>query len=125
MFQGKEFFKSKIFIQATQFSKEAVSRIEELGGAAVSVHHTELGLRALTRPERFVEKGRLVPRLAAPVTRKDRLYYSNPENRGYLLPEYWQKCTESDPEFESKYVKADPLPMPTKPVSFKEFLQRK
>jgi hypothetical protein len=84
-----------------------------------------LGLRALTCPERFLEKGRVIPRLAAPVSRKDRLYYSNPANRGYLLPEYWKKCTESDPEFDKKYVQAAPLPLPAKPVTFKEFLQNK
>ncbi len=112
-------------IQATQFSKEAVVRIEALGGVAVSVHHTELGLKALTRPERFLEKSRVIPRMAAPVSRKDRIYYSNPANRGYLLPEYWAKCVESDPGFEMKYVKIDPLQVPAKPISFKEYLQSK
>lgn len=91
----------------------------------MSIHHTALGLKALTRPERFLEKGKQVPRLAAPVSHKDRIYYSDPKHRGYLLPELWGKCSKANPLFAQQYVQIDPSPLPKKPITFKEFLESK
>jgi hypothetical protein len=104
-------------------SKEAIARIEELGGTAVSVHHTELSMRAFTRPQLF--QNRLIPRSPPPVHIHDRLYYSNPANRGYLVEEYWRKCEEADEHFSSRYIKAEATPLPPKPVLFREFLKSK
>ena len=104
-------------------SKEAVARIEELGGTAVSVHHTELSMRALTRPQLF--QNRLLPRSPPPVHIRDRLYYSDPANRGYLVEEYWKKCAEADEEFEKRYIKAEPTPLPASPVLLREYLAEK
>lgn len=118
--QGKESFTSRVFIQATQFSKQAIERIEELGGTVAAVHHTELGMRALTRPDSF--KGKLLPRFAAPVSRRERVFYSNPQTRGYLTPEVWNKCVAADAAFSLRYVHADPVAIPEEPVRFKDFL---
>ena len=104
-------------------SKEAIARIEELGGTAVSVHHTELSMRALTRPQLF--QNRLLPRSPPPVHIRDRLYYSNPDNRGYLVEEYWRKCVEIDEEFSGRYIKAEAMPLPPKPILFRDFLKSK
>lgn len=112
-----------MFIEVTQLSKEAIGRIEELGGTAVSVHHTELSMRALTRPQLF--QNRLLPRSPPPVHIRDRLYYSDPANRGYLVEEYWKKCVEVDKEFEGRYIKAEATPLPGKPILFNEFLKSK
>lgn len=105
-------------------SKEAISRIEELGGTAVSVHHTELSLRAITRPHLFESKNRLIPRCPPPVHIRDRLYYSNPANRGYLVEEYWNKCRDADASFEQKYIKAEATALPSAPIRLKEFLSK-
>ena len=107
----------------TQLSQEAIKRIEELGGTAVSIHHTELSLRSLTRPQLF--QNRLItPRSPPPTHIRDRLYYSNPLNRGYLVPELWKKCAEADPEFEKRYIKAEATPLPSPPILFRDFLQK-
>ena len=112
-----------MFIEVSQLSQEAIRRIEELGGTAVSVHHTELSLRSLTRPYLF-QKSLLPPRSPPPTHIRDRLYYSNPQNRGYLVPELWQKCAETDPMFEKRYIKAGPTPQPSPPMLFRDFLQK-
>lgn len=105
-------------------SQEAILRIEELGGTAVSIHHTELSLRALTRPELFSAKNRLIPRSPPPVHIRDRLYYSDPANRGYLVEEFWEKCCAADANFDQKYIKAEPTPLPSAPLRLKEFLSK-
>ena len=94
-----------------------------MGGTAVAVHHTELSLRSLTRPNLF--KASLFPPRSPPPTHiRDRLYYSNPENRGYLVKELWEKCAEADPMFEKRYIKAEATPLPSPPILFRDFLQR-
>ena len=103
-------------------SKEAITRIEELGGTAISVHHTDLSLKALTRPHLF--KTRQIPRFSAPVNYRDRLYYSDPANRGYLVDEYWNKCEAVDEEFGKKYVRAVPTALPAPPILFRDFLKK-
>ena len=105
-------------------SKEAIARIEELGGSAVSIHHTELSLRGLTRPQLFEKKHRIIPRSPPPVHIKDRLYYSDPAHRGYLVEEYWKRCSEADPTFEQRYIKAEPTPLPSPPILLKDFLSK-
>jgi hypothetical protein len=88
----------------------------------VAVHHTELGLRSLTRPEWFKNKGRLLPRVAAPVRHEDRVYYSDPARRGYLVAEQWEKCVQADSSFEARYMRTNPVPIPEAPLRFKDFL---
>lgn len=105
-------------------SPEAINRIEELGGTAVAVHHTPLSLKAFTRPYLF-ENSRFVPRSPPPVHSRDRLFYSDPANRGYLVEELWEKCAQADPEFEKRYIKAEPMILPEPPMTFREFLASK
>lgn len=121
--QGREFFKSKIFIEATQLSQEAIARIEELDGTAIAIHHTKLSLRALTRPYLFHD--RILPRSPAPVSYRERLFYSDPRNRGYLVEENWRKCAEMDLKFEERYIRDNVTPLPEPPVPFKTFLLKK
>ncbi len=122
--RGNFKFKSKIFIQATKFSQEAIKKIEELGGTAVSVYHTSLGLRVIKNPNYFIKKSCLskIPKFAAPVKNTDLLYYSDPKYRGYLLPDLWNKICSVNKDFENHYVKVDPIPIPEKPVLLKDFL---
>ena len=85
-----------------------------------AVHHTELGLRALTNPARF--KNNRIPRLAAPVRYDDRVYYSDPARRGYLVEDVWAKCADADKSFMDRYVKVDPIEMPPAPVQLRDYL---
>lgn len=112
-----------MLIEATQLSKDAIARVEELGGTAVAIHHTPLSMRALTRPQLF--QNRLLPRSPPPVHIRDRLFYSDPQNRGYLVEEYWKKCREADETFETRYIKAEPTPLPAAPVLFRDYLSDK
>ena len=80
-------------------------------------------MKALTRPYLF--RDRFLPRSPAPVNYRERLFYSDPKNRGYLVEENWKKCAERDLEFEARHVKDDALPLPEPPVPFKTFLLKK
>ena len=123
--RGGRALTSRVHIQATQFSAQARDRIEALGGVAVAVYHTGLGLRALARPQWFMRRHGALPRFAAPVKHRDRLFYSDPEQRGYLVPELWAKCVAADPAFAQRYVHAAPVPVPEPPLTFREFLAQK
>ncbi|EGC29003.1 hypothetical protein DICPUDRAFT_84943 [Dictyostelium purpureum] len=50
---GKEYFKHKINIELTDFSKAAKETIENLGGTAQPVYYDRVGLRYLLKPEKF------------------------------------------------------------------------
>lgn len=50
----------------SQVSRAARAAVERAGGSVTTVYYNKLGLRALTRPEWFVKKGRLLPRSARP-----------------------------------------------------------
>ncbi|KAF9923166.1 YmL10 [Mortierella alpina] len=78
---GKADFKTPIHIEVSRASKSAIKAIEACGGKITSVYYNELGLRALTKPEKFEE----LPRFARPMKKKDIAFYSNEANRGYLV----------------------------------------
>ena len=63
-------------------SKQAIARVEELGGSVTTVYYNRLGLRVMLKPHKFDPKR--VPRFAQPTSVRDRIYYSSEENRGYL-----------------------------------------
>lgn len=99
---GHHHFKLPVEIHATRFTKSAIKAIEEAGGKAVSVFHSDAGLRQLKNPERFWRKDpeKAMAKLEAPSRLRDRLFYSDPKTRGYLAPPVLQTLTE---EFKSKY----------------------
>ncbi|KAF9953364.1 YmL10 [Mortierella alpina] len=78
---GKADFKAPINIEVSRASKSAIKAIEACGGTITSVYYNELGLRALTKPEKFEE----LPRFARPMKKKDIAFYSSEANRGYLV----------------------------------------
>ncbi|KAG0256626.1 YmL10 [Mortierella polycephala] len=77
---GKLEFKTPINIEISRASKSAIKAIEACGGTVTSVYYNKLGLRALTKPEKFEE----LPRFARPMKKKDIAFYSDVANRGYL-----------------------------------------
>ena len=53
-------------MQVSRVSQKAKAAVEAAGGSVTRVHYTRLGLKALTKPEWFEKKGRLLPRPARP-----------------------------------------------------------
>jgi large subunit ribosomal protein L15 len=63
---GAEDFTLKVDLQITAASSAAREAIEKAGGSVTTVYYNKLGLRALTQPEWFDKKGRVLPRPARP-----------------------------------------------------------
>lgn len=54
-------------LEITRATKAAIEHIESIGGKLTTVYYNALGLRVLTRPERFFK----IPKFAAPTRKKD------------------------------------------------------
>lgn len=94
------FLTTPITLYATEFSPEAIKRIEEIGGKAVAFYHTPLGFRALIHPEKFLRP----IRFAAPILIRDLMYYWSYENRGYLHPEIMKNLSQDETLEFNRYV---------------------
>ncbi|CCJ29228.1 unnamed protein product, partial [Pneumocystis jirovecii] len=77
---GKEFFNTPIEIYVSKASREAIKRIEAVGGKVTCVYYNYLGLRAHLHPETF----KIIPKQALPINKSNIQYYSNKVNCGYL-----------------------------------------
>ncbi|BGP01257.1 YmL10 [Rhodotorula toruloides] len=73
-----------LHITVSKASESAIKAVEKLGGTVISRYYNRLTLRALVRPDMFIKKGKKIPRNADPITRRDLVYYSSEEKRGYL-----------------------------------------
>ena len=88
MFQGCTWFQAKVNIEVNRASKTAIEAVERNGGTVKCVYHDRLQLRALLKPEKYPI---LKPRPARPKN-KYILWYSDPDNRGFLAdPEEVEK----------------------------------
>ncbi|EDQ92627.1 uncharacterized protein MONBRDRAFT_2372, partial [Monosiga brevicollis MX1] len=77
--EGSADFDLPVRIEVSRASKSAIEAIEKAGGIVSCAYYDRVGLRALLKPEKFTT----IPRRARPPN-KQRPYYENPENRGYL-----------------------------------------
>lgn len=104
--QGAQYLTTpNLHITVSKASESAIKAVEKLGGTVISRYYNRLTLvrlllicvsllptltkarapqRALVRPDMFVRKGKPIPRDADPITRRDLVYYSSKEKRGYL-----------------------------------------
>ncbi|KAJ1660155.1 YmL10 [Dispira simplex] len=80
--QGYEHFDTKVQIEVSKASPGAIASIERAGGRVTCVYYNRLGLRALLYPHKFIE----LPKFAKPTNGKILAWYSDPQNRGYLVP---------------------------------------
>lgn len=64
--KGADTFSWNVKLEVSQVSEKARTAIEKAGGEVTTVYYNTLGLRALTRPEWFLKKGRKIPRPARP-----------------------------------------------------------
>ncbi len=62
--QGADKLSSPVHLQVSQTSRAAREAVEKAGGSVTTVYYNPLGLKALTRPDWFPRKGRLLPRAA-------------------------------------------------------------
>ncbi|KAJ9474768.1 54S ribosomal protein L10, mitochondrial [Pseudozyma hubeiensis] len=80
--EGANFLESPINLIVSRASQSAIDAIEKAGGSVECRYYTPLSLRALVKPHKFA--GKILPRAADPINKKDLVWYSSPRNRGYL-----------------------------------------
>lgn len=101
-------------IVANKFTQQAIDQIVRIGGIPVAMHFTTLSLRTVLEPHRIVgtaEKptGKRLPRMAAPVKERDKLYYFSKRNRGYLHPDM-QQIIQNDVQLKEFFSRAVVIP---------------
>lgn len=64
--RGADSFIHPMHFEVSRVSKKARAAVEAAGGSVTRVHYNKLGLKALTDPEWFAKKGRLLPKPARP-----------------------------------------------------------
>ena len=102
--KGKERLKTPgLQIEISRASEEAIEAVEELGGEVTTVHYNKLALRALLKPEKFLQ----IPKFARPPP-KWQAYYTNWErNRGYLsVQAQMRNLLKQRPELREAFTKA-------------------
>ncbi|TKY89448.1 hypothetical protein EX895_001979 [Sporisorium graminicola] len=80
--EGAPHLESPVNLVVSRASQSAISAIEAAGGSVECRYYTPLSLRALVKPHKFA--GKILPRPADPINKKDLVWYSSPRNRGYL-----------------------------------------
>lgn len=101
---GNDWFRSKVLIEVSKASSEAIKSVEKHGGSIVTAHYNRLGLQVLLKPWKFA--GRPLPRRALP-KKKLMAYYLNPENRGYLAVTEEGKARMKEGGIEGAYCGPD------------------
>lgn len=79
---GANHLESPVNLVVSRASQTAIAAIEGKGGSVECRYYTPLSLRALVKPHKFV--GKILPRTADPIAKKDLVWYASPRNRGYL-----------------------------------------
>lgn len=93
---GRDFLRQPIEIHATRFTETAIEAIKAVGGRPVAVFHTPEAIRQIKAPARYARKNPEYAHLAfdPPTRLKDRLFYEDPKNAGYLAREIIEKHSE-------------------------------
>ncbi|KAG7813384.1 hypothetical protein KL921_000930 [Ogataea angusta] len=82
---GAPVYKLNINIESTKATQTAIETIENNGGKYTARYFSRsLGYQVHMAPERFMRSKGYVPMQAKPIARRDILYYTSPEKRGYL-----------------------------------------
>lgn len=80
--EGANHLEAPVNLIVSRASQSAIQAIEAAGGSVECRYYTPLSLRALVKPHKFA--GKILPRPADPINKKDLVWYSSPRNRGYL-----------------------------------------
>ncbi|PWY98715.1 ribosomal protein L15 [Testicularia cyperi] len=89
--EGATHLEAPVNLVVSRASQSAIAAIEAAGGSIECRYYTPLSLRALVKPHKFV--GKIPPRPADPIAKKDLVWYSSPRNRGYLAKRHALKAT--------------------------------
>lgn len=73
---GAETLAQPVDVVVSRASLSAIKAIEAAGGSITCVYYTPLTLRALVKPEKWTDKGKMVPRQSIPIGRKDLREYT-------------------------------------------------
>lgn len=101
--KGKERLRTPIQLEISRASQEAIEAVEKVGGEVTTVHYNRLALRALLKPDKFLQ----LPKFARPPP-KWLPYYTNwDRNRGYLsVQAQMRNLLKERPELEEPFAKA-------------------
>lgn len=81
---GSAHLRTPVHVVVSRASKSAIAAVEAAGGSIVCRYYNATSLRALIEPQKWLMRGKPLPRFADPVSQSDLLWYSSPNNRGYL-----------------------------------------
>lgn len=80
-----ERLRQPIDIIVARASKSAIKAVESVeGGNITCKFYTPLSIRAAIKPEKWTDQGKLVPDDPLPIGRRDLMYYTDIQRRGYL-----------------------------------------
>lgn len=82
--QSSERLRQPINLVVSRASVSAIKAVESLGGTITCKFYTPLSIRAAVKPEKWTDRGRVVPEDPIPLGRRDLMYYTDMKNRGYL-----------------------------------------
>lgn len=81
---GSVHLRTPVHLTLSRASRSAIDAVERAGGSIVCRYYNALSLRALVKPQKWLMKAKPLPRFADPVSKRDLLWYSSLNNRGYL-----------------------------------------
>lgn len=100
--KGKERLTTPLQLEISRASSQAIEAMEAIGGEVTTVHYNRLALRALLKPDKFVQ----LPKFARPPPKWQPYYTNWNENRGYLsVQAQMRKMLKERPELEEAFTK--------------------
>ncbi|WFD29028.1 YmL10 [Malassezia sp. CBS 17886] len=81
---GESHLRTSVSIVVSRASRSAIKAVEAAGGSIMCRYYNATSLRATVKPQKWLQQDKPLPRFADPVSRRDLLWYSSLNNRGYL-----------------------------------------
>ncbi|WFD35483.1 YmL10 [Malassezia cuniculi] len=81
---GAQHLRTPVHLIVSRASQRAIKAVEAAGGSIVCRYYNATSLRALVRPQKWLAENRPLPHFADPVSKRELLWYSSLNNRGYL-----------------------------------------
>ena len=81
---GAQHLRTPVNLVVSRASQRAIKAVEGAGGSIVCRYYNATSLLALVRPQKWLGDNRPLPHFADPVSKRELLWYSSLNNRGYL-----------------------------------------
>ncbi|PKI83921.1 YmL10 [Malassezia vespertilionis] len=81
---GRRHLVNPVQLVVSRASQSAIRAVEDAGGSIVCRYYNATSLRALTKPQKWLLKNKPLPHFADPISKRELLWYSSINNRGYL-----------------------------------------